>query len=650
MLTTARSTFSLMQSVQAELMNQHAEVRDLLNWKAKVEQFFKTLHPTEADIFNRTSPRPTANRIADPLSPPSPIPPYTPVLVQTSVEELTANGRHEPSTDEEEEGNAVELGATRIPQNHTTSANQLLLWPQIAEMTKGLVNHHNYVTRQEEKRGIIHVWGRGEGLDVQPSATKDFTPDRCMAPYAADDASPDGPSPASGAVQTGSFGGPSPGAGRDAMQRSPEDRFNLLNADFSILPDEETVWRLFRSYMENINNLHPILSKRNVESAIRAFYRESYANSFVREVSTPATRGPTVGFLGSGSSQDMQRPPAKRKYEQSPVLSNAGAGGTQTQRMFKPDRSIRTALVLLVLALGRICEHRGRIPDLIDDPEQAQGTAHGRPGRVNSSSTPGSPSFPPPGAGRSPVDEPSPQSRRPSIENGNGIGNGIDVPGAARPTARNLDVIPGLAYFAVATDILGNQQGGVSLTHVHACLLAGLYQGQLGRVLESLSYIVKGNLVLQQILRPKAEKLTRLAQEFKACHPKDNALMFSFWTGLQLEADIVAEFPDQPQSGVLRYEEQMPHPDIVAALSMQADDGITERILQNYMAQLQLRKHLNDIHSYNYKPNAPGEFLPCPSLFSRCFPCSSLLCSLALSVCLVQLQNAVPLEGSRSSS
>ena len=66
---------------------------------------------------------------------------------------------------------------------------------------------------------------------------------------------------------------------------------------------------------------------------------------------------------------------------------------------------------------------------------------------------------------------------------------------------RNYDVIPGLEYFALATDILGSQLGGISLKHVYAWVLAGLYHGQLARAVESWSYIKQGCTVLQEVMR-----------------------------------------------------------------------------------------------------------------------------------------------------
>ena len=67
---------------------------------------------------------------------------------------------------------------------------------------------------------------------------------------------------------------------------------------------------------------------------------------------------------------------------------------------------------------------------------------------------------------------------------------------------RNWDVIPGLAYFHIASEIIGSQIGGNTLEHVHVCILAGLYHGQLARVLESYEYICLASIKMQTLLRP----------------------------------------------------------------------------------------------------------------------------------------------------
>jgi hypothetical protein len=54
---------------------------------------------------------------------------------------------------------------------------------------------------------------------------------------------------------------------------------------------------------------------------------------------------------------------------------------------------------------------------------------------------------------------------------------------------RNIDVMPGMAYYSYATDILGNHHGGLSVAHAQAFILAALYISQFARVLESWSWI-----------------------------------------------------------------------------------------------------------------------------------------------------------------
>ena len=68
---------------------------------------------------------------------------------------------------------------------------------------------------------------------------------------------------------------------------------------------------------------------------------------------------------------------------------------------------------------------------------------------------------------------------------------------------KNYEHLPGLEYFALATDVLGNFQGAYnSMKDVYANIFAGLYHGQLGRPMESFSFIHKASHKLQVIMRP----------------------------------------------------------------------------------------------------------------------------------------------------
>ena len=65
-------------------------------------------------------------------------------------------------------------------------------------------------------------------------------------------------------------------------------------------------------------------------------------------------------------------------------------------------------------------------------------------------------------------------------------------------------------------------------------------------------------------------------------------------------SDIIAELP-LPQSHILAYEEMMPYPNI----NLAEEQGFNGRVLRSYLAQLYLRKSLNQIHGMLYNPEKP---------------------------------------------
>jgi len=72
------------------------------------------------------------------------------------------------------------------------------------------------------------------------------------------------------------------------------------------------------------------------------------------------------------------------------------------------------------------------------------------------------------------------------------------------------------------------------------------------------------------------------------------------WPHANLKSDIIAEV-DCPYSGILKYEELMPMPNLHSAV---VQDGLDETVMKHYNLQLVLRKHLNQLHGMFYKP--PG--------------------------------------------
>ena len=136
-------------------------------------------------------------------------------------------------------------------------------------------------------------------------------------------------------------------------------------------------------------------------------------------------------------------------------------------------------MVLLIWALGKICEP-GPIPS-------RQGDCSAHPSRP-------SPSLKNAHLARYPPNStPVKQSPSPS---GQPIANSTAACRSPRSSVGdslvqncNLDLIPGLAYYAQATGILGNLTGSINLKYSQCCILAGLYAGQLANSLESLSWM-----------------------------------------------------------------------------------------------------------------------------------------------------------------
>jgi hypothetical protein len=398
--------------------------------------------------------------------------------------------------DDEEPGDDVRPGKPSIPVNHTTPAARLLLVPAIAELTNGIVvaekiKYEKYPILQEAKRGVLRLYGRGEGVDRPPGYDREPLQE-FLSESTPSDGNSDVSSPAG--EEWGQVGGMTPVAEDNAP---PVQRGTVI--DIEGMPDfsRETVMKYVDSYNRNLNIMHPILIPRHLNALVDVFLRSIPASSIKSRQADGVAgyasnfRGPTASFVGV---RNPESPGQKRKRSPVTTAESPDVPSASDLKPGHPFRSISTALVLLVLALGEICDYKKKIPDisyLQNDDHSVAGSPQMRNGH------PRSPAQTSPTLSAStglplPYDA---RSRRTSADATTFIFKG-------RARTRNIDLIPGLAYFALATDILGNQMGGNSLQHVHANILAGLYQGQLGRVCESHSFINNACRALQHILRP----------------------------------------------------------------------------------------------------------------------------------------------------
>jgi hypothetical protein len=322
----------------------------------------------------------------------------------------STSDHHAPRLVEDDIGEAwpgppVHPGEPAIPLNHTTRAGLLLEWPSIRELTK----HHL------EKKGIRY----NSEYPINQEKNR-------------------------GVLIVH-------GRGEDSG-----------NPDFS----ETKVRSYVDSFQEHILNMHPIIQPAMLHSWVRRFLDTLPAQP---RLTKPRISKP-VFAVATGAGSQMLTPTettgSKRKRSLEPDGSEPPT--PVPTRLGRPDRSIHSAVVLIILALGKICQHRGNVPDVV---HSADPPPHDSPLNRN-----GGIPTPPPHA--------SPR----------------DV--SRSHSAFNWEVIPGLEYFACATDILHDHTGAYELTNVYANIFASLYHGQLGRPIESFSFIHRASHILQVILGP----------------------------------------------------------------------------------------------------------------------------------------------------
>lgn len=373
----------------------------------------------------------------------------------------------------------------KIPSDHTTGAARLLNAPGIKEHVEDIIGGKwkiksaQYPMVHEERRGTLRLFGRGEGLENTPGYeyTQDATYDEVAndttsetsspAPYLGDD--------------FGQVGGLTPPPYPSGMEVSR----GIINSDGLPPLSRDVVSQLVTSYKDNMHILHPIFTPRQLDMLVEQFLKEIPETQAKPRHATTFVSGET--FSRNGKRKHGANSPGPND---TPELAHSSSQW-EHRKPGHPFRSMTSAIVLFVLALGKICLHKERIPDVARATLEPVNSPIVRSNGVPISPMQQSPS----GLVLAPSpQDPTGRSRRTSLDNS-------ALPGRERVKPKNIDLVPGLAYFAIATDILGNQQGGNRLQHVHANILAGLYHGQLGRVLESHAYIHQACYSLESVLR-----------------------------------------------------------------------------------------------------------------------------------------------------
>ncbi|OAA50255.1 hypothetical protein ISF_09385 [Cordyceps fumosorosea ARSEF 2679] len=248
---------------------------------------------------------------------------------------------------EAEPGRPVPPGEPAIPPNHTTLAGLLLYWPSI----RALMKHHceregisyvgEYPISQEQNRGSLILFGRGED-NIMSRRQREREADRQDVDIP--DGSPDSPSsPTIKEADRGYMSGLSP---LDQVDYTSGVLGPHGNPDFS----EGTVWQYVQSFNDNMLNMHPIVQPPILDQWVRQFL-ESFPLADNKQSSKTSTAWAV--------SSSMEPPGAKRKRSSPGPLDSieSSSAASPTTRIARPNRTIHTALVLTVLALGKICLH-----------------------------------------------------------------------------------------------------------------------------------------------------------------------------------------------------------------------------------------------------------------------------------------------------
>jgi hypothetical protein len=305
-----------------------------------------------------------------------------------------------------------------LQSDHTTPAHRLLEdWPAMQDWWRGSPfleklkaknrSLSSYPSLLEEGRGILRLWGYGEGLDLSDGAQGPGSPDS--------NSESDASWPAPG--REGLWGHPPPdNPGSRPMNGSlpEEDRPGGLGADGR--PDFRvaTLDALLESYERHMHSLHPFLDRCKIQKMFRGF-------------------------------KDQHSPDARTLNNMPSAAYNRPKGAI--------ERSLRNAVVLLILALGKVCSYKERTP------------------------------LPSPKSDRDPHATRGPCGSGPDF-----LYNSFDGD-TSEDRERNIDIMPGMAYYSYATDILGNQHGGHTIAHAQAFILAALYISQFARVTESWNWL-----------------------------------------------------------------------------------------------------------------------------------------------------------------
>lgn len=449
-----------------------------------------------------------------------------------------------------------------MPPKHTTAVHHMFEWPLI----KALIPRNQsttYVMDTELNRGLLRLYGCGEGEDKgdghegAPSpAGSQSSEGRPMD----DDTSSVSPHGVWGNGQL-----PPPPTSND---QSAREHPGGLSPRGGLMLDSEAIDTYFRSYMDNMHILHPFLEARVLRKMIHNF-KKKYSWDYRPHHATAQV---------TGNKRKREATDSPTALDDIPPAFTAGRPHSRAVNSSMIEHSVANAIILLVIALGKVCAHKEQVPGPASTASIRTSTPHNIYSTLSDLPYNHVKSAP-----ASPYNQP------------NGHHPAVTAASPSNPQGKNMDVIPGLSYFAKAADIIGELPGGVDVSHIQANLLAGLYMGQLARIIPSHYYISVACRACIILIETTAYSQKEMSKS------RRNLINFAFWSCLQLESDILAEV-ELPPSGITRYEGRQ-HSEMPNEVTLEPIPEYSGKddILRFYSYQIQLRRTMNDIHSMLYK-------------------------------------------------
>ncbi len=399
---------------------------------------------------------------------------------------------------------AVATQNNAIYIEHDTAAQKLFRWKSIKALLRQSKQldfsdrSEDYVMAYEMNKGVLRFYGKGRqmrdsGYGSEASASA-ASPAASSSSGPSDEASTTGSPAASPENLWGTGFIPT------VADTRPVSDVGGLNGDNTLKLDPKTISRLLKSYLDNIHILHPFLKEGELTKQVETF-KQRYSPH------DPSTATATYAVPALDNLRDPYAVKApKRKHSDGQYHSSMGEPGLAPSPMSPKvllERSPETAKILLVMALGKICECREPLPGPVPDNSKNIPGFAARPYSPIIGQADSPPAVYPMRQSPSSSSHTTAKTSAPSPMSLGRFANSSprSSVGELPAGARNVDVIPGLAYYAQATDILGNLTGYHELINAKCCLLAGLYAGQLANTLESLTWIQAASRICRFLVK-----------------------------------------------------------------------------------------------------------------------------------------------------